>query len=112
MKRSIATVAIASSLIWCAAAQTKTAGVPRMADGHPDLSGVWWRGSDIGGRPAGAPAGGQAGAGAAKGGGAAKGAAKGTPPPTFAGLYQPWAAAKAKTLSDKDDPSLRCVPAA
>jgi hypothetical protein len=27
-------------------------------------------------------------------------------------LYQPWAKEKAKTLSDKDDPSLRCVPLA
>src|SRR6266545_4196808 len=43
-------------------ANTAPAGsVPRMADGHPDLSGVWWPGSDIGGRR-GAPAGGQAGA--------------------------------------------------
>jgi hypothetical protein len=27
-------------------------------------------------------------------------------------LYQPWALEKAKTLGDKDDPSLRCVPTA
>jgi hypothetical protein len=27
-------------------------------------------------------------------------------------LYQPWAAEKAKTLSDKDDPTLKCVPVA
>src|SRR5436853_2303633 len=105
MKRSIATVAIASSLIWCAAAQTKTAGVPRTADGHPDLSGVWWRGSDIGGRPAAGPP-------AAPRGGAPAGARgeRGTPPPSFNSLYQPWAAEKAKTLSDKDDPTLRCIP--
>src|SRR5437763_8255859 len=77
---------------------------PRMTDGHPDLSGVWWPGSDIGGRR-GAPAGAQ---GAARGGG--RGAAQ--QPQTFASLYQPWAREKAKTLGDKDDPSLRCVPVA
>jgi hypothetical protein len=71
-----------------------------MADGHPDLSGVWWGGADIG------AARGRAGRGGARGG------ARGTPPPTFASLYRPEAAAKAKTLSDKDDPTLRCIPTA
>lgn len=69
---------------------------PKMADGHPDLSGVWWGGADVGGR------------GFRVGGGGA-GA---TAPPPFSSLYQPWAAAKAKTLTDKDDPTLRCVPTA
>ena len=32
--------------------------------------------------------------------------------PTFQSLYQPWAAEKAKTLSDKDDPTLKCIPVA
>jgi len=78
---------------------------------------VWWRGADVGGRPA-APAGGAA-AGAAKGKAgpaAAKGAAKGKgaapAPTTFASLYTPEAQAHAKTLVDKDDPTLRCVPTA
>lgn len=88
------------------AAQTGTATapkaspgpVPRMPDGHPDLSGVWWRGEDIGGRTGAALGGQRPGAPAAG--------------PTFAGLYQPSAQAKAKTLRDKDDPSLNCVPTA
>jgi len=66
---------------------------PRMADGHPDLSGVWWGGADVGGR-------------------GFRGGARGTPTVSYTSLYQPWAAEKAKTLSDKDDPTLKCVPVA
>ena len=74
-----------------------------MPDGHPDLSGVWWRGADVGGKaPAGTPA-----AAPARGGGAAA-----APAPTFPSLYQPAAAAKAKKMADKDDPALACVPTA
>jgi len=103
MKRSIV-MAITSALISSTAlthglaAQTKASGtatsaatangpVPRMPDGRPDLSGVWWRGADIG-RLSFAPAGG-----------------RGAPRPTsFADCTNPKAAAKAKTLGDKDDP--------
>ncbi|MBV9505634.1 MAG: hypothetical protein JO323_11595 [Acidobacteriia bacterium] len=83
-----------------AAEPSSPAPAPRTPDGHPDLSGVWWRGADIGGRGA-APLGGRGGAGRA-----------GAPPATFSGLYQPSAAAKAKTLGDKDDPALGCVSTA
>jgi hypothetical protein len=65
---------------------------PRLADGHPDLSGVWWGGADVGGR------------------GFSPGAR--VTGPSYTSLYQPWAAEKAKTLSDKDDPTLKCVPVA
>ena len=72
--------------------------VPRMADGHPDLSGTWWAGREVpvatlnvgtSRAPQGAPRQG---------------------PERFMTLYQPWALAKAKTLSEKDDPALRCIP--
>jgi hypothetical protein len=119
MKRTIVSTATAGALLWAAAiavhleAQTKTAetakqasktapgAVPRMPDGHPDLSGVWWRGEDIGGR-----------SGAALGGARPGRQGAGQPAPTFAGLYQPSAQAKAKTLRDKDDPALSCTPTA
>jgi hypothetical protein len=71
---------------------------PKMADGHPDLSGVWWTGGDVGGR----------GYGSSRGGGARGGPA----PQTFPGLYNPAAAEAAKKLSDKDDPTLKCMPTA
>jgi hypothetical protein len=85
------------------AAQAPAGDVPRMADGHPDLSGVWWGGADVGGRRPG-------GGGPGRPGG--PGAAGGTPPPSYTSLYQPAAAARAATLSDEDDPTLKCVPVA
>jgi hypothetical protein len=80
------------------AAEKKPGPAPKMADGHSDLSGVWWGGGDVGGR------------GFRPGGGPPAGG--GTPPPTFTGLYKAQAAERAKTLSDKDDPTLHCNPVA
>jgi hypothetical protein len=106
MKHPILTTALSVMLVSIAAGQTASAPkptpgpAPRMSDGHPDLSGVWWTGGDVGGK----------GYNGGRGGG--RGAGRGTPPPTFAGLYTPAAQARAKTMKDKDDPTLGCVPTA
>ena len=86
-----------------AIAQTP-APTPRTPDGHPDLTGVWWPGNDLRVAPL-TPAAGRA------GGPPAGGAGRGAPPPRrerFEDQYTDAAKAKARTLSDKDDPALRC----
>ncbi|MCP5144436.1 MAG: hypothetical protein H6978_06400 [Gammaproteobacteria bacterium] len=84
------------------AAEMDAAPTPRMADGHPDLSGVWWTGGDLGSPQYNSSR-------------AQRIANNNDPekrPLTFTDLYTPEAKAHAATLTDKDDPTLQCRPTA
>jgi hypothetical protein len=101
LNTSLRHVALVAALLALHPASAQTvAPAPRLSDGHPDLSGVWWTGGDLG-----SP------------GYQSSNKAAGTGPsgpkmPTFAELYKPEAAEHAKTLRDKNDPTLECKPTA
>ena len=89
---------IAALLSFAASHAMAQAPTPRTANGHPDLSGVWWPGRDLPVAPLNTAA-------------PAPRLANAAPPPRrprIADNYNDAAKAKAKTLSDKDDPTLRC----
>src|SRR5580700_10800539 len=114
---SVGSLAVQSAVAQTAqpSATASIAVAPRTPDGHPDLSGVWWPGSDLRVPPLDAAPPAPRTANAAP---PAPRPPNGPPPgppvrrTSFASLYQPWAMEKARTLGDKDDPALRCVPVA
>jgi hypothetical protein len=76
------------------AADASAGPTPRMSDGKPDMSGVWWTGGDLGSPTY-------------------NSSRQGSPAvPPYTALYQDWAKEKMATMHDKDDPTLQCKPTA
>jgi hypothetical protein len=105
---SIALACVAIGAMSNATAQDG-AGIPRMSDGKPDLSGIWWTGGDLGSAGFNSSV---RGAGAGGRGGGAPGGRGGPPAPRVEDLYTDAAKARAATLSHQNDPTLLCRPTA
>ncbi|MGB6942701.1 MAG: hypothetical protein WBE37_09920 [Bryobacteraceae bacterium] len=96
MTRFLVFVTLSATFSACLALAQNTKPIPRMANGKPDLSGVWQSGGvSLYGEP---------------GLSTIKLPPPVNPPPKRERLpYQDWATAKEKTLTAADDPTLKCL---